>query len=126
MRAWRNRQTHRTQNATGNTRGGSTPSARTNALTIALLAESVDESGFKHRRLVIVRVDQGHQFAGVAEPEDAPGLNPGSFASSKLAARTIHAPVAKRPKAPVLHAGIPPFESGREYQHLPPNKRGPS
>jgi hypothetical protein len=29
----------------------------------------------------------------------------------------IHAPVAKRPKAPVLHAGIPPFESGREYQH---------
>ena len=27
-----------------------------------------------------------------------------------------HAPVAKRPKAPVLHAGIPPFESEREYQ----------
>jgi hypothetical protein len=51
MRAWRNRQTHRTQNATGNTRGGSSPSARTNA-----------PSTFS---------------AGVAELADAPGLNPG-------------------------------------------------
>ena len=120
MRAWRNRQTHRTQNATGNTVGVQVPPrAPINLLAEnALLAELADAAasntaGFGRDRS---NRSEGTMNAGVAELEDALGLNPGPLQVRNLPPAPHHAPVAKRTKASVLHTDIPGFESLREYQ----------
>ena len=74
-------------------------------------------NGCNHRRLRwrSLKSIRGHQRAGVAELEDAPGLNPESLQVRTLPPAPIHPPVARRSKAPVSHAGISPFESGRQH-----------